>query len=255
MAPLWAQGDRGCWRNSRETALLSCSILNKELKRDLQVKLSPPLGTQREKGLQQLQGAENRVGVSWWVTGEELVGSGWWKMLWKILGGFQCSFWILHRTSELFLPFPGVEPELGGDCSRRRSKPSPLKMDLWLWIPGTHHVNLHALKKPSQELSPSFSLALTTSNTGVGKPIWFALRHRYSNTFVFYLLRDGINSSQPGIASLWDQLIPGWLHLLVGSTHPSLVSPCGINSSQAGFTPSAPWLGSSGPWQNEHLTL
>lgn len=37
-------------------------------------------------GLQQLQGAEKRVGSSWGVTGEELVGSGWWKMLWEIRG-------------------------------------------------------------------------------------------------------------------------------------------------------------------------
>lgn len=87
---LWAQGDGGCWRNISETALLRCSILNKEPKRDLQVKLSPPLCTQRETGLQQLQGAAKGVGSSWWVTGEELLGSGWWELLWKILGVFQC---------------------------------------------------------------------------------------------------------------------------------------------------------------------
>lgn len=95
-----------------------------------------PLGTQREKGLQQLQGAEKRVGGSWWVTGEELVGSGWWKMFWKILGVFQCGFWILHRTSELFLPFPDVEAELGRRLQQEETqtlttKNGPEALDPW----------------------------------------------------------------------------------------------------------------------------
>lgn len=91
MAPLWAHGDGGCWRNISERALLRCSVLNKEPKRDLQVKLSPHFPPRGKRGSSSSRGAEKRAGGSWWVTGEELLGAGWWKMLWKILSVFQCQ--------------------------------------------------------------------------------------------------------------------------------------------------------------------
>lgn len=168
--------------------LLRCSILNKKPKRDLQVKLSSPLCTPRETGLQQLQGAEKRVGSSWWVTGEELVGSWWWKMLWKVLGVFQGQ--CLDPAQNLgavpgALPCPGVEPELWRGLQRGKPNPATTKNGPGALHPWISSGEPGCINEAFQELSPSLSLALTASNTGVGKTTWFTLRHRYSRTFLF----------------------------------------------------------------------
>lgn len=60
-------GGGGWWRNLGETRRCSkCSILNEEPKPYLQVKLFPPLCTQREMGLRQVKGAKDWSG---WVHG------------------------------------------------------------------------------------------------------------------------------------------------------------------------------------------
>lgn len=152
-------------------------------------------------GLQQLQGAETRESSSWWVTGEELVGSGWWKMLWEILGVSQCQ---CPDPAQNLGAAPGALPSqvldlsCGGIAAGGNPTLAPLKRDLSLCIPVAHQVNLDAFRKPFQELSASLSLALTTSNTGEGKTIWFTLRLRHFKTFVFICLE--MESTHPSLA-------------------------------------------------------
>lgn len=57
------------------------SILNEELKRYLQVKLFPPLCSQREMGLRQMEAGKDGLGL-WWVKALELLfGAGRWSGL------------------------------------------------------------------------------------------------------------------------------------------------------------------------------